>query len=621
MGTHNLFSRLGAMLVAFALLLVVAGEVSYANTNGTRAGAIITSNASATYHDQVGGGSYSAQAVALSIYVALKPASTITIAEGNQENYDGSYVVYSVTVTNNSNGDDKYAMEFAVTSGVSYIDSIGWYKDAGLTLPLTGAGRNIMLDTVSAEIGSNSATTYAKVYLKADPAYPGNDNKNVVINFNSRSTANNSDTTYKTGDGLSIIAVSTTYMNAVSSNVTKTTRVKESIFTLNTTSNRLTAKPGQDVGYGFSLTNSGSGGAQSMTVQVNYPTNLTFLSGNNWADHGTYATYTVANGNLVSGGSFSTPTTDSLKLTVANSASVLEASTRTPSQSISYQDTNSTARTRLNSSSTPTHTILFKAFAPTIVLLDTTLTGNPGDTVTAIYTITNNSNGADAYRIRYSTASQLPTSWSFVYYYDVNEDNAFTAGTDSLMAAGLIDYRTTKEIAIGASTTIFLRVAIPSGLTITPVHVVNLASSYRDSATTGDFNLWAQVTPKLPNIQVQRARVINTADSAGTPGSAQVNPGGSVTYYIYIQNLGTGTAGTVVLTDNLILNANVTIPSTVTIEDSLGNPHILTLNGSTNVGDATTYGAVKTDVGGLVITINNLWSGSKRKIYYTSTVN
>ena len=621
MRTHSMFSRIGVMLIAFALLFAVGAEISSAATNGTRAGAKITSNASATYTDQLGGGSYNASATALSIYVALKPASSIVIAESNLENHDGSYVVYSVTVTNNSNGSDKYALESVVTSGIAYFDSIGWYSNAGLTQALTGSAKNIMLDTVSAEIGSNTATLYAKVYLKADPSHPGFDNKNVVVDFQSRSTANNTDTTYLTLDGLANIAVRGTYLNAVSSVVTRTTRVKESIFTLMTASNTSSVRPGTVVSYHFSLSNSGSAGAQSMTVRVDYPSNLSFSSGNGWTNNTSYATYTVANVNLVSGGSFSLPVGDSLKLTILDAGSVLEASTRTPTQSISYQDTNTTARTRLNSSATPTHTILFKAFAPTVTVVDTTLTGDPGDTVSVIYTLTNNSNGPDAFRVRYSTASQQSSSWYFVYYYDKNGNTSFDAGVDSLMAAGLIDYRTTKLIARSASITVFLRVAVPSNLTTTPAHVVNLVSSYRDSATTGDFNLFAQVTAKLPSIVVERARVIATADSAGTSGNAQVMPGGTVTYYIYIRNEGTGNAGTVVLTDNLILNANVTTPTTVTIEDNGGTPHAITPINATNHGDASTYGAVKTDTGGLVITINSLPAGHQRKVYYVSTVN
>ena len=110
MGTHNMFSRLGAMLIAFALLLVVAGETSYAA--GTRAGTQITSNAMATYHDQVGGGSYSASATALSIYVAYKPVSTITVVTSPQTGVDSSFVVYHLNVVNSGNYGDAYAVEF-----------------------------------------------------------------------------------------------------------------------------------------------------------------------------------------------------------------------------------------------------------------------------------------------------------------------------------------------------------------------------------------------------------------------------------------------------------------------------------------------------------------------------
>ena len=148
------------------------------------------------------------------------------------------------------------------------------------------------------------------------------------------------------------------------------------------------------------------------------------------------------------------------------------------------------------------------------------------------------------------------------------------------------------------------------------VHLTITISSVRDSATVSGEHVDGYVHPLLPNIVVTRARVINPADSTGTGANVSVLPGGTVTYYIYVSNAGTGSASTVVITDNVSATGGYTnAPTAATIND--GSDHVINpIPG----GNAATYGSIATNGTGIVITINTLTAGSSRIIHYATTV-
>lgn len=223
MRTNSVFSRLGAMLIAFALLLVVAGET--ASAAGTRAGTLITSNASATYKDQVGGGSYSASATALNIYVAYKPVSSVTVVTSPQTGVDSSYVVYQLTIANTGNYGDAYAVEF--NSASTKLDSIGWYSNAGLTASLGGAAKNILRDTITTD---GSVAVYAKLYIKYDATFNSYDNTTIVGTFRSRSTRNETDTAITIAGPITIPIGAGLEHSLFSASGSTTTTVDQSIF-------------------------------------------------------------------------------------------------------------------------------------------------------------------------------------------------------------------------------------------------------------------------------------------------------------------------------------------------------------------------------------------------------
>ena len=616
MKTNNLFPRLGVMLLASALLLVVAGEASYAA--GTRAGTQITNNASATYHDQVGGGSYSASAAALSIYVSYKPVATLTVVTSPQTGVDSSYVVYQLRVHNSGNYGDHYAFEFAPTN-TTRMDSIGYYANAGLTQALGGAGKNMYRDTV---ITDGDTTVWAKMYIKYDASFNSYNNQTIVGTFQARSTRDTTGTVDSTiYNGPTKIPIGTGLYHATFPAAgSTTTTIVQSIFDVTATPQRPSVRPGDTLSFRIKYNNTGAAADTGAKVYVTYPASMSYSAQTsaNWSDKGTYAVYSVGN---IAANSTQLSIADALILSVSNSAGLVETTpTSLGSFGIIYKQnaTNGLTQTRIKTSTFSTATYAFKAFATTrtAALADTAISAQPGDSVTVKWIVKNNSNGSDAYTIKFVSASE--GAWGAGYYSESGSDHAYTPGTDprfNNVTYASAQYVTTPTIARGTDTTIYIRTRVPSALSGAVVHLVLQISSARDSATVSGEAVGGTVTPLLPNIVVERARVINGADSAGQGANVSVLPGGTVTYYVYVRNTGTGTAGTLVITDNVsATGGHMNAPTTATIND--GSDHSFAIPG----GNAGTYGAIATDGTGVVITITALAAGSSRIIHYATTV-
>lgn len=614
------------------LLVLSAASVQFASAAGTRAGTKLTSTATINYNDK-NGAAMAAVNGAVSVYVAHKPASTLVVGTTDQEGYDGGYVVYTMTVTNNGNGQDKF--QFRPDSASYYfVDSVGFYKNVGLTDHLLGFQKNTLQDTVTAD---GSATVYAKVYLKADASYPSRLNASNAIKFQTRSTANNSDTTYLTEDGLQTRVVATAYLNAVSAQVTRNTKVKQSRLALSTANAAGYSgvpgvgtghRPGATVSYKATIVNTGHGQSKNTILRLNYPSGMSFTSGNNWTDNGTYATYNFTDVNP--GQTAATPIGDSLLLTLTDNASQLESSTRTPSLTVAYDDSTNgvSARTRNNGTTPSSFTVKYKYFAATIAYSDTTESTEPGDSLTFKFTLTNNSNGDDYVDTRFIDATQYPDSFAAKnkWYADKNGDGSLTVGVDSIFTSNVDGYRSIF-IARGASVVLYARSVAPSGMSSGAKNLVYYGSSSRDSATSGNLYLGGTMTPLIAHISITRTRVLHDSISAGVAGAASIAPGGSATFYVDVVNDGTGKATNVIVTDNLGARAEFApFGGTDTVWVWNGVAALPAGEGkkvsptSTYSADDLGYSQVKKDGTGYVIKITDLNAGERRRIRYRVTL-
>ena len=136
----------------------------------------------------------------------------------------------------------------------------------------------------------------------------------------------------------------------------------------------------------------------------------------NWVDHGTYATYIVGNVAATSG---LLSVANPLILSVTNSAALVETTpTSLGSFGIIYKQnsTNGLTQTRIKSSTFNTANYAFKAFANSLAaaVADTAINAQAGDSITIKWIVKNNSNGSDAYTIKFVSASE--GAWSAGYY-------------------------------------------------------------------------------------------------------------------------------------------------------------------------------------------------------------
>jgi uncharacterized repeat protein (TIGR01451 family) len=337
-------------------------------------------------------------------------------------------------------------------------------------------------------------------------------------------------------------------------------------------------------------------------------------------------------GTIGAGATVSTSSSDSLLLLLADLASVLEGSSRTPSLAVAYDDTNTTSgvagRSRTVGNSPTSISVLFKSFLQQsdIAVVDTTESGNPSDTVTFAYTVTNNSNGADGFNVRYSTASQ--GTWTGARFWYEVANAGFNASDDSLFAAGGAgsDLNTTKLIAKGGSITIYIRMAVPSGISTALTHIEHLVNSRRDSVNIPtDFNLFGQVDPLLPLISVTRTKDFAN-DSIATGGDYATIPGDSITFFVNIENIGDGTATAVIISDDIKGNGNMSNPSNtayiwdeVTGTEAANSDHVTIPTSPTTAG--TLYGTITQTAGAYVFTVSSLSPGGKRQVKYTLMIN
>jgi len=618
MRQHSMFSRIGAAIIV-ALLI---SSVQYSFAAGTRAGTKLTSTATITYND-ANNQALTPVSGSVSIYVAHNPGSTLTIPTSSQEQYDGGYVVYTLIVTNNGNGQDRFQFLYSITAGGSNVDSIGLYKNAALTEALGGTDLNVLQDTVT---NDGADTVWAKLYVKADGSFSSLDNQNITVQFSTRSTANMTDSSFANEDATTPRAVYPANQNALSANVSTTTRIKQAKLTLNLTPGAAYYRPGQTTGYNASIINSGTGGAANVVLTVTFDADQSFASGTNWSGAGSSRSYNL--GSIGAGATVSTSSSDSLMLLLADLAAVLEGSTRTPTLSVAYNDTNTTSgvsgRTRTIGNSPSAFTVLFKSFLQQsdVAIIDTVESGNPGDTVMFAYTITNNSNGADGYNVRYNTASQ--GTWSGATFWYEKTGAGFSATDDSLFAAGGVgsDVNTTKLIPIGGSITVYIRMAVPSSISSALTHIEYLVNSRRDSVNIPtDFNLFGQVDPLLPFITVTRTKDFWN-DSIATGGDYATIPGDSIMFSINIENTGDGIATAVVITDDIGSNSSMSNPSSSAyITDLVGAEEHVTIPVSPDPAVSTSYGTIRKEAGGYVITVPNLPPSGKRQVRYTLKIN
>jgi uncharacterized repeat protein (TIGR01451 family) len=219
-----------------------------------------------------------------------------------------------------------------------------------------------------------------------------------------------------------------------------------------------------------------------------------------------------------------------------------------------YKDANGNAMTRVYSN---TVTVTVSQVAGVYIDPPTASQAvTNGQVITYLAQLFNKGNGNDTQTFSYAvTSGWTPTSVRM--FYDVNNDHAYTAGTDVLLtetAAGSKTYKTVNgsgapvQIAPDDDYDVLMEVTVPNGLN-------NNDSSVITITTRSDFDNTKTATGTYTTtVQAAAISAVKTHTPAGTP--TYLKPGEKVTYTITLTNSGSSPATAITVTD--VIPSNLT---------------------------------------------------------------
>lgn len=264
---------------------------------------------------------------------------------------------------------------------------------------------------------------------------------------------------------------------------------------------------------------------------------------------------------------------------------------------VDYQDANGNVMTRVYSNTVTTTVSQVAA-----VSIDPTTgshAGSNGTTVEFLVQIFNNGNGNDVFDFTYAvTGGWTPSSVTF--YYDVNNNHTYDAGTDTLVTASGGKY-TTVTITPDDDYDFFMFVTIPNAVTApdTSTNQITITATSHYNNTVSAAAVYTTTVA---------AAVINAVKSVSptTP-----KPGDTVTYTITLTNSGSTNGLSTVFTDPIPSNLTY-IPGTITLQG--------TTKTDANDGDGADYNI--TTAGAITVSVGTINSGGGIKtITFQATVN
>ena len=215
----------------------------------------------------------------------------------------------------------------------------------------------------------------------------------------------------------------------------------------------------------------------------------------------------------------------------------------------------------------------------------------PGSAVTYAHTLKNNGNATESitFPAGFLTDSQAAAGWTSVLYIDANGNGVLDVGTDTQ-----VNNATLLALAPNASSTLFVRVFAPGGVTSTsPADVTTLTATYNSGATTVSANDTTSASDGLL-LQKAQAAVSCTASGPFTYSTAAIAagpntaPGQCIAYQIGATNATAASITNVVISD--------TTPANTTRHDACGAPAAsggATLGGTSSNGGTGTVTATQ----------------------------
>jgi len=546
------------MLLAFALLLVVATDSSYAA--GTPAGTTITSTATVTF---LAGLDQRTASSSVSVYVAQEVVINF-VSPSNGLTVDGTTIYRQFTITNTGNYIDNFSL---ATQTVPPGWSVTIYNDAN---------NNSVLDPAELSAGAVSQTGP----LAVSGAYY------VILAITiPHDVANNSNAIdgqmYSPVVRVTSVADDIPASNIVVANkhhyqdYTANVTIKKPVIVFTATQSTVTTNasriPGAPVTYSFSLQNTGSlGTATTSTVTFILDPNLTYVSSTASGlpsgvvgGKGGTVTWTFTTAQLpatpnspitfsvvvtpqqVDNGTGIAPGTQIYAMTTANSTET----------KVQYNDG---ANTYNQDNANSFNFVVGTASGASWSVTPSNGSGTPGNNVDYTFTLMNTGNHSDNYTF---SNTLYGSGLNVQYYLSVNPPSSFSSVS-----------QLTVPLGPGATQQLYVRVTIPStvgagavdGATIGRNIIMTTQTSSPDAplpsgSTFATFPL--TTTVNAPSLSV--AIAIESISGIGTITSPA--PGDVLTFKITISNTGSADATTVTVSNPI--DASMTyVPGTITID-------------------------------------------------------
>ena len=540
MRTNSMFSRLGAMLIACALLLVVAGESTYAA--GTAAGTAITNTVTVNYSDQNSNARTPVTGTSV-IYVAHRVNGSYTPASATDAGVDNRTIYYAVQFTNTGNRSDDFNITFNSNAGYTVdmmndVSNNGTYDGSEAVITSTGSlaadATKYMLVRVIIAAGRSAAEAVTITATLTSTAVDDAGNNIVVANPGATFPFSINYTVQKP-----VIVVTVT--NAAA---------------LNSATNQI---PGSTVTYNLQIQNTGNADVTgSSTLSFGWDNvntvNATSADGDANATAHPF-TWTIVAGNLTAGNTATRSVTVTIEQSSNSGTGVANGTlvtVPTTSITLSYNDGYAPHNGTLSSNST--NNADFNVDRATGVLLteyNTTpylklQSTNPSSSLTYFYSFKNTGNSTDGFTFAKTVTGTSGTiSNTYAYYLSTN-----TPGDPSTATYGSA-LGTFQATSISAGTTLWIKVVVTIGAGASDAAYEEFKFSGTTQANvqapTGgalstEVTLY-RATATAPNLSVTVTG--GASDIISSPVTGQVVPGTIYRYTITVTNGGTGSATSV----------------------------------------------------------------------------
>ena len=564
--------RLTLTIILFVMAVGLA-FVPNALAAGTLAGTTISNQAYADYKDANGNSLSRVFSNTVTTIVSRVAGVDIVPPTGSSTAAANATIDYLVQLFNTGNADDEQTFSY-VSSGDWTPTSVSFYWDANNNHSYD-AGTDVLLSETAPNTYKTVNGSGLPVPINPDDDYdvimrvqvPNNLALDTKANTITITTKSDYDIT-KTKDGTYTTTVSTSAITA-----TKTSSPAGP--------GSRTSKPGDIITYTIVMHNTGSSSGSALTFTDNIPAGMTYKAGSitvnstpmgDSSTDGDAANY--ASGKVtVTAASIASGETITVTFQVTIDANLASGTPLENQGSIDYLPTGF-----LTPVTVETNACTFFVGNSAAVTMTTTAmpaTGDPGDTITFPFTVTNNGNFSDTFEGSHVSSA----GWTWAVWYDANNDGIAGNDGDVLMTDTDGDgKKDTGLIPSGSSMNLLIVATIPAGTTDGTIDNLSVTVySFEDPTKTATVSFKTTVT----------APMLSVVKAVSPTGSQP--PGTVLTYTVTATNNGSGDATGVVITD-MIPNYTTYSPGTIRTGTAIiGNTATLVIKTDSTADDGIGY--------------------------------